>query len=108
MTKPYPLNGRIYTYFKKINVSNTEWTQIYTDIITFTTAGVMMLNESSTGIVQVSLNGKDSGILCELNSSLPSRGMSFDNIVISQFWLRIAPTSPLPNCVISVSAWGER
>ena len=73
-------------------------------IITFTTTGVMFLNEG-TGTVEYSFNG--STVHGELASGSPTAGLTFDNRVISLIWFRVKTGSNGP-INVSVQAWSIR
>ena len=70
-------------------------------IITFTTQGIMLLNEG-TGVVEVSFNGTT--VHAELNSANASTGLSFDNRVVSCIWLRVQSGSTGP-INVAIYAW---
>jgi hypothetical protein len=75
--------------------------------ITFTTAGLMLLNlgSGSTNVVEYSFNGTT--VHGELNPANASAGMTFDDRVQSLIWFRIQSGSTGP-VVVSVQAWAER
>lgn len=102
-----PPRGRIFTYFKKFTITATSFASLPNDTITFQTQGVMILVESNAGAVQMSLTGTDSGVLAEYNALLPNRGIAYDDIIISQFWFKLASGSASP-VVVSVSAWATQ
>lgn len=72
-------------------------------LITFSTQGLLILNEDNSSIVQVSFNGNT--IHDELNPVLPSRGIAYDNRVVSGIWFKLVSGS---SAIISVRAWGIR
>ena len=109
--------GPDYDYYQKVEVN---WTQFgapdgYTTadgygpdlVIPFSTQGVLFLNEeeSATNVVEYSFNGIT--VHGELDPTLPSKGMSFDNRVISLIWFRLKSGSTGP-VTIRVDAWGIR
>lgn len=109
------IQGRDFNYFKKTVVN---WSQFGTpdgytisdgygpdQIITFSTQSVLFLNENSSGVVEYSFNGTT--VHGELDPTLPSRGLTFDNRVISLIWFRIKAGSTGP-ITIRVDAWSIR
>lgn len=107
----YRINyGQDFNYYKKIAVSNTTF-GVPGDgyapdvIIPFTTQSVIFLNEDDTDVVEYSFNGFD--VHGELNPTLPSRGLSFDNRVICKIWFRVKSGSSGP-VTIRVDAWAIR
>lgn len=105
-TKPLEkvVAGRDFNFYNKFTVTSTTFQEEADGIITFSTNCVMMLLENSTGIVEYSFNGNT--VHGELNAALPSRGIAFDNRVISKLWLRIKAGSPSP-LTVRVDAWGN-
>jgi len=112
-------HGRDFNYYKKIEVN---WVQFgasdgYTVldgygpdlIITFPTQSVLFLNEEDTmasdKVVEYSFNGTT--VHGELDSSLPSRGLVFDNRNITLIWFRVKSGSSGP-ITVRVDAWGTR
>lgn len=99
--------GRDFNYFQKVNVNWSNFGGGATDnigpdlCITFSTTGVMFLNEGS-GTVEYSFNGNI--VHGELNSNNLTQGISFDNRVISLIWFRckIGSSGPI---TVSVHAW---
>jgi hypothetical protein len=92
--------GRNWNFFQKITVTSPSFNTTNCDmIITFISQGIMILNETSSTIVQVSFNGTD--IADEINSSLIS-GVSYDNRVVSKIWFKISSGA---SATISVRAW---
>lgn len=109
--------GHDFNYYKKLSVN---WSQFgapdgYTVadgygpdlIITFPTTGLLLLNEGTTSsqVVEYSFNGNT--VHGELDPSLPSKGIIFDNRVVSLIWFRIKSGSTGP-VTIRVDAWGIR
>jgi hypothetical protein len=106
----YTNYGRNFNFFQKITVTATTFGGSSIDgyqpdiIITFPTQTILLLNEDGYGaIVQVSYNGIT--VDDELNSNLPSKGIAYDNRVVSKIWFRITSGS---SCVVSVRAYGTR
>ena len=91
--------GRDFNFFNKVTVTGSSFATSCDMIITFTTQGVMMLNEG-TGIVEYSFNGNH--VHGELDSAGPTRGITFDNRVVSKIWFRLQTGSSI---VVSVQAW---
>lgn len=77
--------GRDYNFFQRANVSNADFGEHPDMVITFTTTGVLFLNEG-TGVVEFSFNGNT--VHGSLNSADPSKGISYDNRVVSTIWFR--------------------
>jgi len=105
----YTNYGRNYNFFQKITVTATSFggntaTGAEPDlIITFPTQGLLLLNEDPNNIVQVSFNGIT--VDDELNPSLPSKGIAYDNRVVSKIWFRMSSGS---SAIVSIRAWGIR
>ena len=103
----YKTLGRDFNFFQKVAVSATTFGGGSVDgyqpdiIITFTTQGALFLNEGS-GVVEYSFNGTT--VHGELDSGGASKGLSFDNRVISMIWFRVKSGSSGP-ITISVQAW---
>jgi hypothetical protein len=105
----YNTVGRDFNFFQKVTCT---WTTFGGDsasgqqpdlIITFPTQGILLLNETSSTVVQVSYNGLT--VHDELNASLPSQGIAYDNRVISCIWFRLETGA---SATISVRAWAVR
>lgn len=96
--------GRDYNYFQKVSVNTAAFATDCDSLITFTTQGLMFLNEG-TGVVEFSFNGTT--VHGELDSTKASAGLSFDNRVVSKIWFRVKTGSSGP-IVVSVTAWGIR
>jgi len=102
--------GRDFNFYEKINVVATDFGSESVDgqqpdiIITFPTQSVLFLNEG-TGVVEYSFNGNH--VHGELDSSLPSKALSFDNRVISFIWFRLKSGNVGP-ITIRVDAWSTR
>jgi hypothetical protein len=93
--------GRDFNFFKRIEVTNTDFSDHPDAIVTFTTNGILFLNEGS-GTVEVSFNGNT--VHTELNSADASKGMVFDNRTVSMIWLRVKSGSSGP-ISIRIEAW---
>lgn len=94
--------GKDFNFFQRINVTNTEFSDTPDAIITFTTQGIIFLNEGS-GVVEVSFNGNT--VHTELNSGDSTKGLAFDNRVVSMIWLRVK--SGGPTIPVRIEAWGS-
>jgi len=109
--------GRDFNFFQKLEVN---WTQFgapdgYTTadgygpdvVITFPTQSVMFLNEetSATNVVEYSFNGTT--VHGELDPTLPSRGVAFDNRAVSLIWFRLKSGSSGP-VTVRIDAWGTK
>lgn len=99
--------GKDHDFFEKVEVDWSTFGGGASDgygpdmIIPFTTRGVIFINESS-GIVEYSFTGY--AVHGELDSSTVTKGLIFDNRVISLIWFRVktGSTGPLR---VSVQAW---
>jgi hypothetical protein len=96
------IKGRDFNFYQKVSVTSSTFTNIPDIKITFTTQTVMFLNENTTGVVEYSFNGNT--VHGELDPSLPSKGMSFDNRIISSIWFRVKSGSSGP-ITVRVDAW---
>ncbi len=100
--------GEDYNFYKKITVNNAGFGDPNDGyrpdaFIKFTTQTVMFLNENATKIVEYSFNGFD--VHGELDPTLPSRAMTFDNRVICKIWFRYKSGSSA-GALVRVDAWG--
>lgn len=102
-------HGRDWNYFNKIEVASSTFSDDADVTITFPTQGILFINEESSGstnkVVEISYNGNT--VHGELDSSLPSRTLQFDNRVVSRIWFRVKSGSSGP-ITIRVEAWGIR
>lgn len=101
--------GQNYNFFKKVAVSRTAFGDpndgYHPDFfIPFTTQAVIFLNEGA-GVVEYSFDGFN--LDGELDSTLPSKGLTFDNRVICKIWFRVKAASSGP-ITVRVDAWGIR
>ena len=98
--------GNPVNFFQKVTVTNTSFgtsaNNFKSDIlIPFTTAGFSLSNEGS-GVVQVSYDGYNVGD--ELDSSLTTKFVQYDNRVACKIWLKVASGS----AAVAVRAWSIR
>jgi hypothetical protein len=93
--------GRDYNFFQRIDVTATEFGNHPDMVVTFPTHGIMFLNEGD-GVVEVSYNGNT--VHGSFNSDDPSKGISYDNRVVSLIWFRVASGSTGP-ITMRVEAW---
>lgn len=102
-----PLNTRQgidHNYYTSTNVTWTAFggsniSPLNPDLlITFTTQGVLFLNEGSNPI-QISFNGSTVHDL--LTPGTPSQGIAYDSRVISLIWV----AAPSGSSILSVRAW---
>lgn len=106
-------NGKDFNYYKKVSVDNITFGGQSVDgyqpsaFISFSTQAVMFLNEGTTSsqVVEYSFNGTT--VHGELDPTLPSRAVAFDNRVISKIWFRVKSGSSGP-ITVRVDAWGLR
>ena len=96
--------GRDWNFFQTLSVVNTEFASAPDMVITFTTQGILFLNQG-VGTINVSFNGTT--LHCQLTSGTPSSGISFDNRVVSPIWFCVA-SGTTPGQVVSVNAWSEQ
>lgn len=105
--------GKDFNYYQKMDISWSTFGGGSLDgqspdmVITFPTQSVMFLNEETGGtqVVEYSFNGNT--VHGELDPTLPSKALTFDNRVISLIWFRIKSGSSGP-VTIRVDAWGTR
>ena len=113
MTNNYPnigkiQHGRDHNFYQKIIVTATDFgnTTISGEqpdiVITFPTHSIMLLNEDTTNIIEYSFNGNT--VHGELNPTLPTRGLVFDNRTVSLMWFRIKSGSSGP-VTVRIDAW---
>jgi len=99
--------GRDFNFYKKVSVSNSTFNNACDAMITFSTESVMFLNEGSgaTNVVEYSFNGNT--VHGELDPTLLSKQMIFNNRVVSKIWFRLkAGSSGNPN--VRIDAWSIR
>lgn len=97
--------GRDFNYYNKVNVTVGSFASACDVLITFTTQTVMLLNEDTgSDVVEYSFNGNT--LHGELDPSLPTKAMTFDNRVISKIWFRVKSGSTGP-IVVRIDAWAR-
>ena len=94
--------GRDFNFYQKKTISESDFQDECDMVITFQTQTVMMLLENTTGVLEYSFNGNT--LHGELDATLPSRGLVFDNRVITKIWFRVKSGSDL---IIRVEAWAK-
>lgn len=105
----YTNYGLNYNFFQKVTVTATTFGGTSVDgyqpdlIITFPTQGILLLNEDTSSVVQVSFNGIT--LDDQLDPTLPSKGVAYDNRVVSKIWFRLNSGA---SAVVSIRAWGTR
>lgn len=105
------IHGRDFNFYQKLSVVSTDFGSDTISgeqpdmIITFTTQGVMFLNEATSGVIEYSFNGTT--VHGELDPTNPSKAITFDNRVISLIWFRLKAGNAGPT-VVRVDAWGTR
>lgn len=92
-------NGAPSNFFKKVTVSSATFTATSDIVISFSTQGLMMLNEG-TGVIEYSFNGVT--VHGELDPALPNKGVAMDNIRVCPIWFRLKSGS---TSVVSTTAW---
>lgn len=101
--------GHDFNFFKKASVSSSSFGLVdgYQPdvIITFANRGLYLLNEGSgsTNVIEYSFNGNT--VHGELDPTLPSRGILFDNRQVSMIWFRVKSGSS-GTITVRVEAWG--
>ena len=101
------LYGKDFNFYQKTSVNNGTYNTDCDVIIPFSTQSVMLLNESTSGsnVIEYSFNGNTTH--GELDPTLPTRGMTFDNRVVSKIWFKVKGGSVGPVSV-RVDAWATR
>jgi hypothetical protein len=105
----YTNYGHNFNFFQKVTVTATTFGGSSIDgyqpdiIITFPTQGILLLNEDTAAVVQVSYNGIT--VDDELDPTLPSKGVAYDNRVVSKVWFKLVSGA---SAVVSIRAWGTR
>lgn len=100
-------NGRDFNFYQKLGVTATGFGSNAVDgvqpdmVITFPSKSILFLNEGS-GVVEYSFNGNT--VHGELDSTLSSKGMAFDNRTVSCIWFRVKSGSSGP-ITVRVDAW---
>jgi Neuraminidase (sialidase) len=92
--------GKDFNFFQRIDVNSATFSDYPSAIITFSTNGILFLNEGS-GVVEVSFNGNT--VHTELNSADSTKGIVFDNRTVSMIWLRVK--SGGPSISVRIEAW---
>lgn len=103
-------HGRDFNFYEKVNVVAADFGSESVSgeqpdvIITFSTQSLMFMNESNAGVVEYSFNGIT--VHGELDPSLPTRAMTFDNRVASLIWFRVKSGSVGP-ITVRIDAWSK-
>jgi hypothetical protein len=117
MTNVFPGIGFNYgqdrNFYQKVTVTATTWggasvSGQQPDIfVPFSTYALSMLSEGTlaTNTIGFSFNGTI--LHGEMNPTLPSRSLFFDNRTISKIWFQLMPGSTGP-VVVDVMAWQIR
>ena len=92
--------GRDFNFFQRMDVTSGVFQDHPDMVITFPTTGIIFLNEG-TGIIEVSFNGNT--VHTELNSADASKGLVFDNRIVTLIWFRVK--SGGPTIPVRVEAW---
>jgi hypothetical protein len=98
-------------FYQKLSVTATDFGSTSVDgyqpdiMIPFSTVGIALLNEgtSATQVVEYSFDGIT--VHGELDPTLSSKGMMFDNRTVCLAWFRIKSGSTGP-VTIRIDAWG--
>lgn len=91
--------GRDFNFFQRVSVTSPTFTDNCDTIITFSTKTLTFLLEG-TGIVEYSFNGNT--LHGDMDSTLSSRGLVFDNRVASKIWFRLKSGGPV---TVRIEAW---
>lgn len=107
--------GRDFNFYQKVEVNWSSFGGGNADskspdcVITFPTQSVIFFNEETSGAtdktVEYSFNGNT--VHGELDCSLPSRTLTFDNRVVTLIWFRVKSGSS-GAITVRVDAWGTR
>jgi|LakMenEpi03Aug12_release.lakeMendotaPanAssembly.Ray.scaffolds.fasta_scaffold2700310_1 hypothetical protein len=101
---PGPLDkvtsGRDFNFFAKPSVTSNTFQNQADLIITFPTQTISFLL-IGTGTVEYSFNGNT--VHGDMDSTLSTRGLVFDNRLVSKIWFRLTSGGPV---TIRVEAWG--
>lgn len=100
MGQPAKTYGRDFNFFRKVTVSGSSFTSSSTLSVPFVPQGIMFINEDGTNVVEFSYNGNT--VHGELNPTLPSRSLTFNNIGVCGIWFRMKSG---PSAVVSFYAW---
>lgn len=92
--------GQDFFFFKKVTVSSGSFASTSDIVIPFNTQGLMLMNESTSSVVEFSFRGNT--LHGELDPTLPSKTLSFDGIRVCTIWFRLKSGSP---ATISVYGW---
>jgi hypothetical protein len=105
MSYPKPIGYRDYNFFKKLEISATDFQDDQDAFITFANYGLILTNEDpGTEVVEYSFNGETvHGELIPGNNS-PTRQMVFLNRQISRIWFRVKDGSMGP-IIVRIDAW---
>jgi len=101
-------DGRDYNFYQKIDVNWDKFGGSSHDgnqsdvFIKMGSNTMMLLNENSDGVVEYSFNGET--VHGELDPTLPTRGMTFDNRPVSRIWFRVKSGSSGP-IKVRIDAW---
>lgn len=101
------LQGRDFNFYQKLSVTATVFNTDADTVMKIPVRSFMLLNEGTTSsqVVEYSFNGNT--VHGELDPSLPSRGLTFDNRVANFIWFRMKAGSTGP-VNVRVDAWSER
>jgi hypothetical protein len=91
-----------FNYFNKVHVSTTNFSDRQVTW-TFNSAGILLLNESTVAgrVLEYSFNGTD--VHGDLDPTLPSAGIAFDNRHESRVYLRLKTAGASVIC--RIEAW---
>lgn len=99
--------GRDFNFFTKVTVTWNTYGggtdgQAPDVIVPFSTQGIMLLNEDTSSVIEVSMNGNTTHD--ELNPTLASKGVAYDNRVVCFIWFRLKSGT---SATVSVRAWAK-
>jgi hypothetical protein len=92
--------GKDFNFFQRMTVSSATFGDHPDMVVTFTTQGIMFMNEGS-GVIEVSFNGNT--VHTELNSGDSSKVLTFNDRVVSMIWFRVKTGGP--SIPVRVEAW---
>jgi hypothetical protein len=96
------VNGKDFNFFQKVEVNNSTFNTNCDIFIGFPTRSVMILLEDS-GTVEYSFNGNT--LHGDMDSGQATKGLVFDNRIVTKMWFRLASGSSGP-ITVRIEAWG--
>lgn len=93
------VTGKDFNFFERADITSPIFQDHPDMFITFSTNGILFLNEGS-GTVEFSFNGNT--VHGSLNSNDSSKGVAYDNRVVSAIWFRNISGGTI---TVRVEAW---